>query len=95
MITSRVAQVFAAQWPVLVATLRRDLGDLDLAEESAQDAFVEAAAHGGAGDAHHAVRQAGVVADVAHIGLERIAAGIDEGLDQTVERMAFLGQPPD
>ncbi len=49
MITSRVAQVFAAQWPVLVATLRRDLGDLDLAEESAQDAFVEAAARWGPG----------------------------------------------
>lgn len=46
---SRVAQVFAAEWPVLVATLRRDLGDLDLAEEAAQDAFVEAAARWGPG----------------------------------------------
>jgi len=46
---SRVAQVFAAEWPVLVATLRRDLGDLDLAEDAAQDAFVEAAARWGPG----------------------------------------------
>ncbi len=44
---SRVAQVFAEQWPVLLATLRRDLGDLDLAEECAQDAFTEAAARWG------------------------------------------------
>ncbi len=49
MLTPRVAQVFAEQWPVLLATLRRDLGDLDLAEESAQDAFVEAAARWGVG----------------------------------------------
>lgn len=44
-----VAQVFAAQWPILVATLRRDLGDLDLAEDAAQEAFVEAAARWGPG----------------------------------------------
>ncbi|MGI9612435.1 MAG: RNA polymerase sigma factor [Acidimicrobiales bacterium] len=44
---SRVAEVFADEWPVLVATLRRDLGDLGLAEEVAQDAFVEAAARWG------------------------------------------------
>ncbi|MFN8082393.1 MAG: sigma-70 family RNA polymerase sigma factor [Kineosporiaceae bacterium] len=47
MIASRVAQVFAEEWPLLVATLRRDLGDLDLAEDAAQDAFVEAAARWG------------------------------------------------
>jgi RNA polymerase sigma-70 factor (ECF subfamily) len=46
---SRVAQVFAQEWPVLLATLRRDLGDLDLAEDAAQDAFVEAAARWGPG----------------------------------------------
>jgi len=44
---SRVAEVFANEWPVLVATLTRDLGDLSLAEESAQDAFTEAAARWG------------------------------------------------
>ena len=32
---SRVAQVFADEWPQLVATLTRDLGDLGLAEEAA------------------------------------------------------------
>lgn len=41
---SPVAQVFAREWPVLVAALVRDLGDLDRAEEAAQDAFAEAAA---------------------------------------------------
>ncbi|MEZ5379336.1 MAG: sigma-70 family RNA polymerase sigma factor [Acidimicrobiales bacterium] len=40
---SPVAQVFAEEWPRLVATLMRDLGDLELAEDAAQDAFVEAA----------------------------------------------------
>ncbi|MEM7337724.1 MAG: RNA polymerase sigma factor [Actinomycetota bacterium] len=44
---SKVAEVFAEEWPVLVATLARDLGDLGLAEESAQDAFIEAAARWG------------------------------------------------
>ena len=47
MIQSVVARVFAEEWPVLVATLTRDLGDLGLAEEAAQDAFVEAAARWG------------------------------------------------
>jgi RNA polymerase sigma-70 factor (ECF subfamily) len=46
-VRSRVAEVFADEWPVLVATLRRDLGDLGLAEEVAQDAFAEAAARWG------------------------------------------------
>lgn len=43
MIVDPVAQVFAREWPRLVATLVKDLGDLDLAEDAAQDAFVEAA----------------------------------------------------
>ncbi len=47
MARSRVAEVFAEEWPALVATLRRDLGDLGLAEEVAQDAFAEAAARWG------------------------------------------------
>jgi RNA polymerase sigma-70 factor, ECF subfamily len=38
-----IADVFRREWPRVVATLMRDLGDLDLAEEAAQDAFVEAA----------------------------------------------------
>jgi RNA polymerase sigma-70 factor (ECF subfamily) len=38
-----VAEVFRNEWPRLVATLLRDLGDLALAEDAAQDAFVEAA----------------------------------------------------
>lgn len=46
-IQSRVAQVFAEEWPILVATLTRDLGDLGLAEESAQEAFAEAATRWG------------------------------------------------
>ncbi len=37
-----VADVFASEWPQLVATLVRDVGDLGLAEDAAQDAFVEA-----------------------------------------------------
>ncbi len=40
---SEVAEVFGDEWSKLVAVLMKDLGDLDLAEESAQDAFVEAA----------------------------------------------------
>lgn len=41
---SIVAQVFADEWPRLVATLVRELGDIDLAEDAAQQAFAEAAA---------------------------------------------------
>ncbi len=40
---SGIAEVFRTEWPRLVATLMRDLGDLDLAEDAAQDAFLEAA----------------------------------------------------
>ncbi len=47
MARSKVAEVFAEEWPILVATLRRDLGDLGLAEDVAQDAFAEAAARWG------------------------------------------------
>ncbi|MEM9132974.1 MAG: sigma-70 family RNA polymerase sigma factor [Actinomycetota bacterium] len=47
MARSKVAQVFADEWPQLVATLRRDLGDLGLAEEAAAEAFTEAAARWG------------------------------------------------
>jgi RNA polymerase sigma-70 factor (ECF subfamily) len=39
---SPVAAVFAREWTPLVATLVRDLGDLELAEDMAQEAFVEA-----------------------------------------------------
>ena len=38
-----VADVFRAEWPRLVATLVRDVGDLAIAEDAAQDAFIEAA----------------------------------------------------
>ena len=44
---SIVAQVFAGEWPRLVATLVRELGDIDLAEDAAQQAFAEAAASWG------------------------------------------------
>lgn len=37
-----VAEVFRTQWPRLVAVLRADLGDLDLAEDAAQHAFAAA-----------------------------------------------------
>jgi RNA polymerase sigma-70 factor (ECF subfamily) len=37
-----VADVFRSEWPRLVATLLRDVGDLGIAEDAAQDAFVEA-----------------------------------------------------
>jgi len=40
---SMVAQVFAEEWPKLVAILTRELGDLDLAEDASQEAFAEAA----------------------------------------------------
>ena len=43
MAQSMVAQVFADEWPKLVAILTRELGDLDLAEDASQDAFAEAA----------------------------------------------------
>lgn len=46
---SLVAQVFAEEWPRIVATLRRDWGDLDLAEDAAADAFEEAARRWGPG----------------------------------------------
>lgn len=36
------ADVFRTEWPRLVATLVRDVGDLTIAEDAAQDAFVEA-----------------------------------------------------
>ena len=47
---SIVAQVFATEWPRLVATLVRELGDIDLAEDAAQQAFTEAAASWGPDD---------------------------------------------
>ena len=37
-----VSEVFRTEWPRLVATLLRDVGDLGIAEDAAQDAFVEA-----------------------------------------------------
>lgn len=37
-----VADVFRTEWPRLVATLTRDVGDLTIAEDAAQDAFIEA-----------------------------------------------------
>jgi len=39
----QVADVFRTEWPRLVATLLRDVGDLGIAEDATQDAFVEAA----------------------------------------------------
>lgn len=41
---SGVGEIFQHQWPRLVSVLMRDFGDLDLVEESAQEAFLEAAA---------------------------------------------------
>jgi RNA polymerase sigma-70 factor (ECF subfamily) len=41
--TPEVTEVFRTEWPRLVATLLRDVGDLGVAEDAAQDAFVEAA----------------------------------------------------
>ncbi len=38
------AEVFRTEWPKLVAVLVRDFGDLELAEDCAQDAFLEASA---------------------------------------------------
>ncbi|MEM7091775.1 MAG: sigma-70 family RNA polymerase sigma factor [Actinomycetota bacterium] len=38
-----IDQIFRTEWPRLVATLVRDLRDLELAEDSAQEAFTEAA----------------------------------------------------
>lgn len=37
-----LAPIFRDEWSRLVATLVRDLGDLDIAEDAAQDAFIEA-----------------------------------------------------
>ena len=37
------AEIFRTEWPQLVAVLARDLGDLDPAEDAAQEAFAEAA----------------------------------------------------
>ena len=37
-----VDDVFRTEWPRLVATLMRDVGDLTIAEDAAQDAFIEA-----------------------------------------------------
>lgn len=42
---STIDAAFRTEWPRLVATLTRELHDLQLAEDSAQDAFVEAARH--------------------------------------------------
>lgn len=46
---SIVAQVFAEEWPRLVATLVQDLRDIDAAEDAAQQAFTEAAEKWGPG----------------------------------------------
>ncbi len=44
---SGVGEIFRDQWPRLISVLIRDFGDLDLAEEAAQEAFLEAAARWG------------------------------------------------
>ena len=36
-----VADVLRTEWPLLVATLTRNVGDLGIAEDAAQDAFLE------------------------------------------------------
>jgi RNA polymerase sigma-70 factor (ECF subfamily) len=41
-----IDDVFRAEWFGLVATLVRDIGDLGLADDSAQDAFIEATVNG-------------------------------------------------
>lgn len=43
-----VADVFRTEWPRLVAILVRDVGDLMIAEDAAQDAFIEASTRWGA-----------------------------------------------
>ncbi len=43
MYDTEFAEIFRTEWRQLVAVLARDLGDLDLAEDSAQEAFAEAA----------------------------------------------------
>ncbi|MFT7476104.1 MAG: RNA polymerase sigma-70 factor (ECF subfamily) [Verrucomicrobiales bacterium] len=43
MATTDFAEIFRTEWPQLVAVLVRDLRDLELAEDAAQDAFAEAA----------------------------------------------------
>ena len=50
MTQSIVAQLFADEWPKIVATLVRELGDVDLAEDAAQQAFIEAADKWGPGN---------------------------------------------
>ncbi len=44
---SGVGEIFRDRWPRLISVLVRDFGDLDLAEEAAQEAFLEAAARWG------------------------------------------------
>jgi len=43
------SEIFRTEWPNVLATLVRDLGDLDLAEDSVQEAFVAAAQHWASG----------------------------------------------
>lgn len=43
MATTAFAEIFRTEWPQLVAVLVRDLRDLELAEDAAQEAFAEAA----------------------------------------------------
>jgi RNA polymerase sigma-70 factor (ECF subfamily) len=43
MYDAEFAEIFRAEWSQLVAVLARDLGDLEVAEDAAQEAFTEAA----------------------------------------------------
>lgn len=43
MLDTEFAEIFRTEWTQLVAVLVRDLGDLELAEDAAQEAFAEAA----------------------------------------------------
>ena len=85
-----VEEVFKAEWGGLVATLIRHLGDFDLAEDSAQEAFAIAADRWRR-DGIPSSPRAWLLTTARHRALDRIRR--DRNLEAKKETLKFLAEP--
>ena len=85
-----VEEVFKAEWGGLVATLIRHLGDFDLAEDSAQEAFAIAADRWPR-DGVPTSPRAWLLTTARHRALDRIRR--DRNLEAKKETLKFLAEP--
>ncbi|MPZ71349.1 MAG: RNA polymerase sigma factor, partial [Actinobacteria bacterium] len=85
-----VEEVFKAEWGGLVATLIRHLGDFDLAEDSAQEAFAIAADRWRR-DGIPVSPRAWLLTTARHRALDRIRR--DRNLEAKKATLKFLAEP--